>query len=108
MAKSDPTKDPEFQKVAQTFLGTPPTPHKPRGTHKLATKASPKKRGKLAAGAGSLILMHRVQSSTYTCRLHGGFCYSGASLSQKVANRLFKQTEPILGYSSSAKFPKGK
>jgi hypothetical protein len=26
--KSDPTKDPEFQKVVQTFLRTPPQPHK--------------------------------------------------------------------------------
>jgi hypothetical protein len=28
MAKPDPTKDPEFQKVVQTFLRTPPKPHK--------------------------------------------------------------------------------
>jgi hypothetical protein len=29
MANSpDPTKDPEFQKVVQTFLRTPPKPHK--------------------------------------------------------------------------------
>jgi hypothetical protein len=25
----DPTKDPEFRKVVQTFLRTPPKPHKP-------------------------------------------------------------------------------
>jgi hypothetical protein len=30
MAKTpDPTKDPEFQKVVQTFLHTKPQPHKP-------------------------------------------------------------------------------
>jgi hypothetical protein len=29
MVKSpDPTKDPEFQRVVQTFLRTPPKPHK--------------------------------------------------------------------------------
>jgi hypothetical protein len=27
--KSDPTKDPEFQKVVRRFLKTPPKPHKP-------------------------------------------------------------------------------
>jgi hypothetical protein len=26
--KPDPTKDPEFQKMVQTFLHTKPTPHK--------------------------------------------------------------------------------
>jgi hypothetical protein len=31
MAKPDPTKDPEFQKVVQTFLQTKPKPHKPLG-----------------------------------------------------------------------------
>jgi hypothetical protein len=30
--KSDPTKDPEFQKVVRHFLTTPPKPHKPLGT----------------------------------------------------------------------------
>jgi hypothetical protein len=31
MAKeTDPTKDPEFQKVLQTFLHTKPQPHKPK------------------------------------------------------------------------------
>jgi hypothetical protein len=29
MGKSDPTKDPKFQQVVQTFLRTPPQPHKP-------------------------------------------------------------------------------
>jgi hypothetical protein len=29
--KSDPTKDPEFQKVVRHFLTTPPQPHKPLG-----------------------------------------------------------------------------
>jgi hypothetical protein len=37
MAK-DPTKDPEFQKVVQTFLTTKPERHKPLG------KKPPKKR----------------------------------------------------------------
>jgi hypothetical protein len=36
MSKSDPTKDPEFQKVVQGFLRTRPKPH----------KAAPKKRTK--------------------------------------------------------------
>jgi len=31
MTKSDPTKDPEFQKVVRHFLDTPPKPHKPLG-----------------------------------------------------------------------------
>jgi hypothetical protein len=31
MAKSDPTKDPEFQKVVRHFLNTPPQPHKAVG-----------------------------------------------------------------------------
>jgi hypothetical protein len=31
MAKPDPTKDPEFQKVVRHFLSTPPKPHKPLG-----------------------------------------------------------------------------
>jgi hypothetical protein len=34
MVQSDPTKDPEFKKVVQGFLRTPPKPH----------KAKPKKR----------------------------------------------------------------
>jgi hypothetical protein len=29
MTKSDPTKDLKFQQVVQTFLRTPPKPHKP-------------------------------------------------------------------------------
>jgi hypothetical protein len=28
---SDPTKNPEFQRVVQHFLTTPPKPHKPLG-----------------------------------------------------------------------------
>lgn len=34
--KSDPTKDPEFQKVVKHFLDSPPKPHKP-----VATKSKP-------------------------------------------------------------------
>jgi hypothetical protein len=37
--KSDPTKDPDFQKVVQTFLKTPHKPHKP-----LSKKKSNRKR----------------------------------------------------------------
>jgi hypothetical protein len=44
MSKSDPTKNPEFQKVVRHFLTTPPQPHKP-----LANKA--KKRPKRGASA---------------------------------------------------------
>ncbi len=39
MSKPDPTKDPEFQKVVQTFLRTPPTPHKTRGKRKKRLKS---------------------------------------------------------------------
>lgn len=31
MAKSDPTKDPEFQSVVKHFLSTPPKKHEPLG-----------------------------------------------------------------------------
>jgi hypothetical protein len=41
MAKSDPTKDPEFQKVVQTFLHTKPQPHQPK--KKAAKKAAKRK-----------------------------------------------------------------
>jgi hypothetical protein len=36
--KPDPTKDPEFQKVVQTFLHTKPQPHKPIGKRKIRSK----------------------------------------------------------------------
>jgi hypothetical protein len=42
---SDPTKDPEFQKVVQTFLRTPPQHHKPAD--------KPKKRGVRRKRGGS-------------------------------------------------------
>jgi hypothetical protein len=38
MAKPDPTKDPEFQKVVRHFLTTPPKPHKPLGKKPTAKK----------------------------------------------------------------------
>jgi hypothetical protein len=51
MAKSqtDPMKDPEFQKVVQTFLRTPPQPRKPGGkkvssAKKMSTTKTPKGR----------------------------------------------------------------
>jgi hypothetical protein len=40
MAKSDPTKDPEFQKVIRHFLTTPPKPHKPLGKKAKKRRAS--------------------------------------------------------------------
>jgi hypothetical protein len=44
MAKSDPTKDPEFQRVVQNLLRTPPKPHKPIKTR--PKKQVSKKKGK--------------------------------------------------------------
>jgi hypothetical protein len=45
MAKApDPTKDPEFQKVVQTFLHTKPSPHKPKKAK--AAKQPAKKKAK--------------------------------------------------------------
>jgi hypothetical protein len=47
MAKDpDPTKDPEFQKVVQTFLHTKLQPHKPSGKRKTAKKQSTTKEEK--------------------------------------------------------------
>jgi hypothetical protein len=43
MAKSDPTKDPEFQKMVQAFLHTKPQPHKPLKSKQRA-KAAKRKR----------------------------------------------------------------
>jgi hypothetical protein len=47
IAKPDPTKDPEFQKVVRHFLTTPPKPHKALGKkarkrEKRAASAKPK------------------------------------------------------------------
>jgi hypothetical protein len=39
ISSSDPTKDPEFQKVVQAFLRSPPKPH----TVKLKKRAKTKK-----------------------------------------------------------------
>jgi hypothetical protein len=39
----DPTKDPEFQKVVQTFLHTKPKPHAPKGKRKKESRAKRKK-----------------------------------------------------------------
>jgi hypothetical protein len=36
--KDDPTRDPEFQKVVQTFLHTKPRPHKPLGKAKKSSR----------------------------------------------------------------------
>jgi hypothetical protein len=44
MAKSDPTKKPEFQKVVQTFLHTKPKPHKPLGKRKRRKRKARRKR----------------------------------------------------------------
>lgn len=38
MTSSDPTKNPEFQKVVRHFLTTPPKPHKPLGEKKKNPK----------------------------------------------------------------------
>jgi hypothetical protein len=46
MAKPDPTKEPEFQRVVQTFLRTPPKPHKPIGKRKAAKKPARRKGAK--------------------------------------------------------------
>jgi hypothetical protein len=39
MTSSDPTKNPEFQKVVRHFLTTPPKPHKPIGKKKASLKS---------------------------------------------------------------------
>jgi hypothetical protein len=48
MSKSDPTQDPEFQKVVRHFLTTPPKPHKPIGKKKasLKSKSGARRKGK--------------------------------------------------------------
>jgi hypothetical protein len=38
----DPTKDPEFQKVVQTFLHTKPQPHKAIGKRKRPAMRKPR------------------------------------------------------------------
>ncbi len=47
--KSDPTKDPKFQKVVRHFLETPPRPHKAD-----QAKKSNRKQGKRKSGSTSL------------------------------------------------------
>jgi hypothetical protein len=44
MAKSDPTKDPEFQRVVQHFLNTPPKPHKPADKRKRPKRKRQRKK----------------------------------------------------------------
>jgi hypothetical protein len=44
MAKSDPTKDPQFQKVVQAFLHTKPKPHKPLGKRPKRTRKAKSKK----------------------------------------------------------------
>jgi hypothetical protein len=39
MAKADPTKDPEFQKVVRHFVTTPPKPHSEMKAGKRKAKA---------------------------------------------------------------------
>jgi len=47
MAKTDPTKDPEFQRVLKTMLNAPPKPHSEMKLGKRSGKRirSPAKRG---------------------------------------------------------------
>jgi hypothetical protein len=49
--KPDPTKEPAFQQVIQTFLNTPPKPRTGKGEKKTARK--PKGRDARANSAGS-------------------------------------------------------
>jgi hypothetical protein len=44
MAKSDPTKEPEFQKVVRVFLHTKPKPHKPLRKRKKEATARKNRR----------------------------------------------------------------
>jgi hypothetical protein len=49
MAKSDPTKDPEFQKVIRHFVTTPHQPHQPlkkQAPKKTGSDNPPKKQGR--------------------------------------------------------------
>lgn len=43
MVKSDPTKDPEFEKVVRTFLQTKPTHHNEKPTRPRAVTDKPKR-----------------------------------------------------------------
>jgi hypothetical protein len=51
--KSDPTKDPEFQKVIRHFVTTPPTPHKGNSPSKAKSRPQKKGRAKNASRATS-------------------------------------------------------
>jgi hypothetical protein len=52
--KSDPTKDPEFQKVLQHLLNTPPKPHSEmklgKRKAKVETKERPASKGRVHKG----------------------------------------------------------
>src|SRR6266851_10414148 len=54
MAKSDPTKDPKFQQVVQTFLRTPPRPH----GEAMSSKPVPRKAAKRLKGKVSRKAKH--------------------------------------------------
>jgi hypothetical protein len=66
MAKtSDPTKDPEFQKVVRHFLTTPPKPHKPIGERKkgVSLPMLPKTSARIAVSS-SLACCFRAELPT--------------------------------------------
>jgi hypothetical protein len=52
VGKSDPTKDPEFQKVIRHFVTTPPKPHSEMKIGKRKARASTKPSPGVPSGAG--------------------------------------------------------